>query len=425
LFGHADLPSRRKLCDARGRTSARARFHARHIRVPPALARGLLDGGATGADMNVAKWTLGVAIVSLVGCDLPELNQKPGAGDAGMSGDMARANHMPGDGDMASMHNGGGPDLLMSGGATDMAMMAGTDMADDPSIPNGATIGYCDASRWTITATVAQPVNPATFAIDGLAPTRFSTGAPQTIGQYLQIDFGGFVMLNQVVLQHNWMGDGATDYPRGLDVLVSYDGSDYSRKLASISQSADPGTTTINFTAHAARYLRLQINQTQTTPWWTVHELTLGCNAPGHPLSTAVPDLGAAMGPMNPNIAGWTATASMSAMNTTPAMAFDGNSTTRWSSGKTPQYGDEWFKLDLGQVLPLSQVWLTAAGGDFPGAWEIDLSSDGQSYSVMGRGLGTDTTKMTFATKSARYVMIKQIGSGYAHWWSINELTVY
>jgi hypothetical protein len=245
------------------------------------------------------------------------------------------------------------------------------------------------------------------------------------VGQYLQIDFGGFVMVSQVTLQNNWSGDGKDDYPRGLDVLASYDGSDWSRHLASASNTTDPGTTTINFPAHAARYLRLQLNQSVTPSWWSVHELTLGCDAPGHPITNVTPDLGAAMGPMNPGLANWKATASSNGPGDVPANAFDGNASTRWSSGKTPQYGDEWYKLDLGSVLPLSQVWLTAAGGDYPGAWELDLSSDDQAYAPVGRGLGGDTTKMLFQTQSARYLMIKQIGSGYAHWWSINELTIY
>jgi hypothetical protein len=378
--------------------------------------------------MNGANWIVGVAFVSLAGCDLPELNMKhgrvggdmAGVGGVAVMGDMAGAGHAPSAGDMAP---GGGNDLSAVVG--DMTM-SGTDMADDPSIPSGAPIGWCDPTRWVITASNAPPVNPATYAIDGLLPTRFSTGAAQLPGQYLQLDFGGFVMVSQVVLQHNWNGDGKDDYPRGLDVLDSYDGSDWSRHLASVSNAADPGTTTIHFTAHAARYLRLQLNQSTPMSWWTVHELTLGCDAPGHPTMSGTPDMGAAMGPMNPNLANWKATASITdTQGDVVTNAFDGNASTRWSDGKTPQYGDEWFKLDLGQVLPLSQVWLTAAGGDYPGAWELDLSSDDQSYAVVGRGLGTDTTKMLFQTRSARYVLIKQIGSGYAHWWSINELTIY
>jgi hypothetical protein len=380
--------------------------------------------------MNVAKWIIGFIFLSLAGCDLPELSKKQ---DLGM-GDMAGSGHKTGMGDMASSGGGGGGGGGggSGGGGSDLAgavahdmAMSGGDMADDPSIPPGAAIGWCDPGRWVITASISQAVNLPSYAIDGLAPTRFSTGAAQSAGQYLQVDFGGYVTLNQVVMQHLWLNDGKDDYPRGVDVLVSKDGSDWSRKLGSATNTVAPANTTISFPAHAARYLRVQLNQSVAVSWWTVHELTLGCDAPGHPLMTGPPDMGAAMGPMNPNIANWKATASSSTQTDLPPNAFDGNATTRWASGKTPQNGDEWFKLDLGQVLPLSQVWLTVTGGDYPGAWELDLSSDDSTYAPVARGLGTDTTKMPFQTRSARYVMIKQIGSGYDHWWSINELTIY
>ena len=65
------------------------------------------------------------------------------------------------------------------------------------------------------------------------------------------------------------------------------------------------------------------------------------------------------------------------------------------------------------------------ASGDHPSAWELDLSTDDASYTAVARGVGDDLTKMVFPTRSARYVRIRQIGSGYDHWWSINELTVY
>ena len=69
------------------------------------------------------------------------------------------------------------------------------DGADDGQIPTGATLGSCDSRTWVASASIAHPVNPASYAIDGLQPTRWTTGAPQSVGQYVQIDFGGFVMI--------------------------------------------------------------------------------------------------------------------------------------------------------------------------------------------------------------------------------------
>jgi hypothetical protein len=343
-------------------------------------------------------------MLSLVGCDLPELSERNDAAvDSGVATDGAGL---------------GSPDL------------AGDDASsgDDPNIPPGATIGSCDPRAWTASASLSHPVNPPSYAIDGLSPTRWSTGAPQVAGQYFQIDFGGFVMIDRIAIDHSFASGGADDYPHGLDVLVSYDGQDFSRKLRSASFSSNPGVVTLDFPAHAARQVRLVLTESATVPWFSIHELGVGCQAPGHTDDGGTgggPDGGDPTGPSNPNRGAWTASASTTAMGTTVGNAFDGMAGTRWSSGKTPQYGDEWFRLDLGQVLMVSQVWLTTADGDFPSAWEIDLSTDDVSYVAVARGLGADVTKMVFSMQSARYVRVRQIGSGYAHWWSISELTVY
>jgi beta-glucosidase len=343
-------------------------------------------------------------MLSLVGCDLPELSEvQDAAVDGGMPADAA------------------------SHGSADFASDDGSS-SDDPNSPPGTTIGSCDSRAWIASSSVSHPVNPPSYAIDGLAPTRWSSGAPQAVGQYFQIDFGGFVMIDHITIDHSFASDGADDFPHGLDVLVSYDGQDFSRKLRSASFSTNPGVVTLDFPAHAARQLRLALTESATVPWFTIHELGVGCQAPGQTDDGGMgggPDGGDPTGPSNPNRAAWTATASTTAMGTTVGGAFDGMAGTRWSSGKTPQYGDEWFRLDLGQVLQVSQVWLTASDGDFPSAWELDLSTDDVSYAAVARGLGADVTKMVFPAQSARYVRIRQIGSGYTHWWSIDELTVY
>jgi hypothetical protein len=297
---------------------------------------------------------------------------------------------------------------------------------DDGTIPPGATLGWCDSARWTASASASSPVNLPAYAIDGLQPTRWSTGAPQTVGQYLQIDFGGFVLVNQVMIVHSFVADGKDDYARGLDVLASYDGVDFSRTLASASYAVDPGTATLDFTPHAARYLRLRLNQGTAVSWWSIHDLTIGCQAPGGPDGgTDGPPNGVPTGPTNPNRANWVATALRTNPGDVVTNAFDGNPATRWSTGSQPQAGDEWFKIDLGASFSITQLSLTASGGDVPSAYELDLSTDDVTFTRVAHGLGADTTTIGFPRQMARYIVIKQIGSGYDHWWSINELAVY
>src|SRR5258708_1757638 len=71
---------------------------------------------------------------------------------------------------------------------------------DDGSFPPGATIGPCVATKWTASALASAVADPAVNAIDGILVSRWSPGVAQTPGQYYQIDFGGYVRLNQIVL---------------------------------------------------------------------------------------------------------------------------------------------------------------------------------------------------------------------------------
>jgi hypothetical protein len=308
----------------------------------------------------------------------------------------------------------------------DMAQPLSTDMADDPNIPSGGQLGSCDKARWTASANASHPVNPASYAIDGLVPTRFTTGAPQSPGQFLQIDFGGWVMVDSVNITSAYLKDGMGDFAPGLDVAVSADGADFSRVLKSASIGSDPGVITISFPPHAARVLRLVITQAAPVSWWTMHEVDIGCSLPGVDGGVAVPDMSLpGPGAADPGKASWSASASSTAGTDVAANAYDGNAGTRWADGKTPQYGDEWYQLDLAQPYNITQVWLTAANGDYPVAYALDLSTDNSTWKNVATGLGSDVTKIWFPTQSARYVRVRQIGSGYDHWWGIQEINVY
>jgi len=157
-------------------------------------------------------------LCAAAGCDLPELNQKGDAGDA--APDMAA----PGGGGMgggsgAGAGGSGGSAGVGGGGA---GGMPGPDMAkpDDPNIPSGATIGSCAGGDWVVSASNFNFDNLPGYAVDGLLPSRWSTGVAQAPGIYYQVDFGGWVMLNNVTLTEAYNKDGMGDYPRGLDVFV-------------------------------------------------------------------------------------------------------------------------------------------------------------------------------------------------------------
>ena len=103
-------------------------------------------------------------------------------------------------------------------------------------------------------------------AVDDDATTRWTTGAAQQPGQYLQVDLGRSQRVRRVVLD---TGADLTDYPRGYAVSTSVDGTNWS---ASVTGTGAGQLTTIDIPATAARFLR--VVQTATAPqWWSVADL--------------------------------------------------------------------------------------------------------------------------------------------------------
>jgi hypothetical protein len=329
----------------------------------------------------------------------------------------------------------------------DAASDSGPD-AEGGTIPT-LIAGSCDPAHWVVTASVSASNNPPGFAVDGLPPTRWSSGVGQAIGQYVDVDFGGFVVVNQVTLDDSYGANEHTDYPRGVDVLGSTDGSTFSATLGSFAYATDPGAiVAMPFAPATARAVRLQLNTGVPTVWWSIHELRVGCaavNADGGTDGGGVD--GGALGEggtfdggascaaagsgwssssgISP--ASWKGSASSTGPNDTIQGAFDQNASTRWSSGQG-QTGGEWFKIDLGQSTSISAAGLyllSGNTGDYPSSYALALSTDDLAYTTVATGLGAATTAICFPTQSARYLKVTQTGTGDASWWSIYEISVF
>lgn len=128
------------------------------------------------------------------------------------------------------------------------------------------------------------------------------------------------------------------------------------------------------------------------------------------------------------SMAGWAATATpTAATDTNPgdfdvANAFDGDLTTRWSSGAA-QVGGEGFRLDLGRIQTVSQVAFFDKT-DFPAEYTLWLSSDDVNYTQVATGLGAQPTAICFPAQPARYIKILQTGTT-GSWFSIYEVSVF
>ena len=115
-------------------------------------------------------------------------------------------------------------------------------------------------------------------AIDDDAVTRWTTGAAQHAGQTLTVDLHATRDVDRVALDTgalteaavNWgPGQPSGDYPRGLQVSTSTDGTTWS---APVSATGSGQITTIDLTGGPARYVRL-VQTGSSGSWWSVADL--------------------------------------------------------------------------------------------------------------------------------------------------------
>jgi glucosylceramidase len=143
------------------------------------------------------------------------------------------------------------------------------------ALPPGPAPGLqaLDPSGWQATAVPAGPADPccsgdvASHAVDDDASTRYSTGAAQAPGQYLQVDLGRPGRLARLVLD---TGASTGDYPAGYSVTVSQDGTGWSAPVATGAASGQ--LTTISLTGSPVRYVRVTLTASSGS-WWSVADV--------------------------------------------------------------------------------------------------------------------------------------------------------
>lgn len=275
--------------------------------------------------------------------------------------------------------------------------------------------GTLSRTGWIASASSTGPGETPGNALDGNATTRWSTGAAQVNGQWFQVDMLSAKNFNQITLDS---AASTGDYPRGYQVFISNDGTNWGSAVAS-----GTGTTpliTITFGAQSARFIRV-VQTGSTGSWWSLHEF----NVYGSAAPTATPTGNCSGAVLSRS--GWAASASASGAGDAPANAIDGNATTRWSSGAAQANG-QWFQLDMLSARTFCKLTLDAATstGDYPRGYQVFVSNDGTNWgSAVASGSGTaQLVTINFATQTARFIRIVQTGS-VGNWWSLHELNVY
>ncbi|WP_231115977.1 discoidin domain-containing protein [Motilibacter rhizosphaerae] len=124
---------------------------------------------------------------------------------------------------------------------------------------------------------------------------------------------------------------------------------------------------------------------------------------------------------------GWTATASSTATNSSPAWGIDGTNGAGWYSGRN-MTGDEWYEIDMGAAQSVAMITVqtpTASVDDYPRGFDIEVSTNGVTWTRVATGAGYGWKRpIATAPSTARFIRIAQTGSA-PQWWSIDDVTVY
>ena len=146
------------------------------------------------------------------------------------------------------------------------------------STPVTAVAGALPRWNWAASASSTENNGSPDYAIDGNINTRWSTGASQTSGQWFQADMGSPNTFHGLILD---AASSSSDYPRGYQVNISNDGTNWGSPIATGAGSA---VTTILFGNQTARFVRVtQTTSSVTTLWWSIHEFNALGGVPAAP----------------------------------------------------------------------------------------------------------------------------------------------
>jgi hypothetical protein len=137
------------------------------------------------------------------------------------------------------------------------------------SLYSGGATGALPRGSWIASASASIGGDTPANALDGNAGTRWSTGQPQTNGQWFQVDLGSPQTFFQIEMDS---GLSAGDFAHGFQVLVSNDGINWGSPLVTGVGSSQ--VISVTFASQTTRYVR--VSQTgSAAQWWSLHELNL------------------------------------------------------------------------------------------------------------------------------------------------------
>jgi beta-glucosidase len=281
----------------------------------------------------------------------------------------------------------------------------------------GGTETALPRTGWTASANPSSTTDVPAHMLDGDPTTRWTTGVGQAAGQTVTVDMGAPKTFDQLTLD---AAASTGDYPRGYQVQVSTDGTNWSAPIA--GGTGGMALLTIGFPAQTARYVRVVQTGTNSL-WWSIAEFTAysagGSTPPPPPTNLAQ---------------GRAATASGTNQTFTPGNAVDGNTGSYWES--TNNAFPQWLQVDLGagtQVsrlvldLPPSTAWTTRTQ-----TLSVQGSTNGSTFTnLAGSATYTfdpatgNTATVTFPATTTRYVRLNVTANSGWPAAQLSELQVY
>jgi hypothetical protein len=191
------------------------------------------------------------------------------SGTAGNGGSAAGGGGTAGSGGkVGTAGNGGSVATAGNGGSAGTAGSGGT----SPCAAHPLT----SKSTWTATASSSENGGPPSHAIDGNINDRWSTGLQQTNADWLQIDFGAVVSIDQVTLQ---LGNNPSDFPRGYAVRFSNTSNNFAAPALLTGAGKQATDTVISFAAPVTgRYLLIAQTGMANGLFWSVAEMLVVCS---------------------------------------------------------------------------------------------------------------------------------------------------
>ncbi len=144
--------------------------------------------------------------------------------------------------------------------------VSGSDVMSEKTQITATGLVPLDRSEWKVSSNVNTEASNPLSAIDGDRRTRWDTGKHQASGEYFQIDLGKEYSVEAVELNNTL---SAYDYPRGYELYVSDDASNWKKV---VSGKGKLEMTRIEFPSVQTRYIRVMQTGAGGN-YWSIHEL--------------------------------------------------------------------------------------------------------------------------------------------------------